>query len=99
MLTPEQEKADLEVIAQLIRAEREGVEVRRPLMLGPYSCYLLVCGLQLAWRHPDPSPEIRAAWQDMGELIATVLPPDTQKLLARGWDPAQDMMTVAEPKW
>jgi len=90
MMTPDQDDAHMEVIKQLILDQARGLQIA-PIALGPYIAFLVVCALQVACRHPEVQPNIRAHWRLAGEEMTSTLPDGAQQLLALGWDPGQDV--------
>lgn len=79
------------IIRRLAEREKDYGTLDAPvLQLGPYSTFIMICGLQLAWRHPETSAEIRRQWRDIGEQLARTFPADVQALIGLGWDPTQD---------
>jgi hypothetical protein len=84
---PIDETAAVGLIAELIEAESAGQAEPFMLALPPYSAFLLISLLQLAWRHPDLSEHIRDFAETAGRGIqeGRFLGTPYYDLLERGW--------------
>jgi len=77
-------------LAELHRLETAGE--RTTLVIGPWTAFVMISALQLATRHPDLSPAMRAdigAFIDQARSWFTGTP--GEELIRRGDDPRQDV--------
>jgi hypothetical protein len=77
------------MIRTMMLLEQEGAQ-KATIHLGPYSHFMIVCALQLAWRHPEISDHIRDVWRQVGDQMIGQLQPEQRAMLERGWDVSQD---------
>lgn len=93
MSTPAPDGGDSDIVAairQCIEAERNGTG-RIPLIIGPFSAYAAVAGLQLAWRHPDMPAGFKQAIYELGKQLETIFADGPLAgYLAAGWDTSLD---------
>lgn len=61
------------------------------LDLGPYSAFILVAALQLAWRHPDHEPRLRDMIERIARRIQDSFAPRYAELIEAGWDTSRDV--------
>jgi hypothetical protein len=86
----------LVVLGRLAVAERDEAQ-RKPLMIGPFSCYVLISAIQLVMRHPEleGGPTVDVLTQLRDQLLAAFPEgSDVRAILAMGMDPAHDVPTV-----
>jgi hypothetical protein len=82
------------ILATIAQDEARGMV--KDLGLGPYSIWLIVSVCQLAVRHPEMSPRMRAQLENLGhQLGAGTFTGDALALLNRGWDQTYDVITGA----
>lgn len=81
--------AELDLVRALVAAENAGD--RREIVIGPFTAFVAVGALQLAWRHPQMNGRTGATIRDLGEQLSVLLGPEVQVLLAKGWDRAHDV--------
>jgi hypothetical protein len=79
-----------EILREMAEAEQAGTWKAR-IEVGPYAHFMIITGLQLAWRHPEISAQIKDIWWQVGHQMMIQQPPEIAVLLERGWDPAQDV--------
>lgn len=87
----------VEAIQQCLEAENNGTG-RIPLIIGPFSAYAAVIGLQLAWRHPQMPSHIRQALHDLGRQFESVFAGGPLAAhLATGWETGLDQPPADQP--
>lgn len=85
---------DLDLVRALLQAEKAGE--RREIIMGPFTAFVAVGALQLAWRHPNMDTKTADTIRSLGEQLSTMLAPDVQALLAKGWDRAYDVPSESQ---
>lgn len=94
MTDPPTDEASIRILASIARDEAAGMI--RTVGLGPYSIWLIVSVCQLAIRHPDMSPRMRAQLENLGHQLADdTFNNDALALLNHGWDTTYDVITGA----
>lgn len=81
----------IERIGRLILLEQSGEGGKVTIHLGPYSAFVLVGALQLAWRHPQHSPKMKQVIEDIARQVQAGFAPEYQELLDAGWDTSRDV--------
>jgi len=80
--------SDVEVVTALGQAERDGA--RAPLLVGPFTAWVMISTLQLAWRHPNLSEDMRGRIRRGADQLISLYAGRARELLEAGWDPTQD---------
>jgi len=62
-----------------------------PILFGPWTAFITVSALQLAWRHPELDGRLKDGIEHAGRRIQSLFGPPLHEALERGWDPAQDV--------
>jgi len=91
--------SDTDAAAYLRRlAALEAGGERTTLAVGPYTAFIMTSALQLASRHPGMTRQMRATLAGFtGQLRTWFDGTPGQELLARGEDPAQDVLDPGDP--
>lgn len=85
------EEQFLGLVTQLVVLEQSRNFAPLTLDLGPYSAFVLVGALQLAWRHPDHAPKLKDIIEQIARRVQDGFPPEYAELLEAGWDPSRDV--------
>lgn len=78
------------LIIDLVKMEQSGDYERLIIHLGPYSAFLLVSALQLTWRHPGLSPQLKQVVHDIARQVQQQFAGPTYDLLEAGWHTTLD---------
>lgn len=84
---------DKEVVEQLAewhRGEHEGTVEKATVAIGPFSAWITVAALQLAWRHPDMNELNRSVIRDLAGQLQVMFSGPPAKVLEMGWDTDYD---------
>lgn len=81
----------LELVTELVVLERDGSAPPLPVHFPPYTAFVTVGALQLAWRHPDLSPQMKEIVEQVGGSCRTGSRRSTRSCSRWGWDPAADV--------
>lgn len=85
------EQQFLDLVTDLARFEQDGRFTPIQLDLGPYSAFVLVGALQLAWRHPAQAGRMREIIEYIARRVQDGFPPEYAELLEAGWDTSRDV--------
>lgn len=83
--------AIIEALKDLARQEAQGTRV--PISVGPYTAFVLIGAIQMAYRHPgmNADPRLAAMLKTVGGLLESMFAAGPlQQLLADGWDTSRD---------
>ena len=83
------------LLADLARAELDGTAESAPVMIGPYSAFVMVAALQLAWRHPDLLGQMKDTIEQTGRQFQALFGEPLAGYLELGWDISQDVPATA----
>jgi hypothetical protein len=81
----------LDALAQLYKAEQAGTAAPAEIRIGPFTAFNLLAVIQLAWRHPNLTPDQRQICEQIGRPLQVLFGPPLAEALERGWDVDQDV--------
>jgi hypothetical protein len=82
---PVDEAEIIAAIAELARLEQSGNYERAPILIGPFSAYILIAVLQLAWRHPDLSDTHKSIIEQIAKQLQPLFGPPLDASIELGW--------------
>lgn len=85
------EQQFLDLVTGLAKLEQDGRFTPIQLDLGPYSAFVLVGSLQLAWRHHAQGGRMREIIEYIARRVQDGFPPEYAELLEAGWDTSGDV--------
>lgn len=80
----------VKAIAELAQLEQSGDYEPAPVLLGPFTAYILIGVLQLAWRHPELSATHKQIIESIARPLSKLFGPPLSDSIELGWDPAYD---------
>lgn len=89
MATPDNPQ-EIALITRLVQIEQSGDYERLIIRIGPYSAFLLISALQLTWRHPGLSPQLKQVIHDIARQVQRQFRGPTYDLLEKGWHTTLD---------
>jgi hypothetical protein len=82
---PVDEKTIVDALVELARLEQSGDYEPAPVLLGPYSAYILISALQLAWRHPDLLASHKRLIENVARPLQELFGPPLAESIELGW--------------
>lgn len=83
------------LLAELARAELDGTADPSQVMIGPYSAFVMISALQLAWRHPDLPDHMRDTIEATARQFQVLFGEPLAGYIELGWDISQDVPATA----
>lgn len=87
---PAHTAGSVEALTALAQAEKDGTAEKLPVHLGPFTAFVLIGALQLAWRHPDMNDLHKEMIEAVARPLQDRFGPPLWAELERGWDVTQD---------
>lgn len=87
---PEHAEGAVEALAELAKAEAASTAEPAVLLVPPFTAFVLIAALQLAWRHPDLNPAHKGVIERVARSLQRMFGPPLYGELDRGWDVTQD---------
>lgn len=78
--------AELQLVADLARAEQNGEGPMITIHLQPYTAYVLVAALQLVHRHPGLADPLASHIEQLARQVQAGFQPPYSEILERGWE-------------
>lgn len=88
---PRRRSQTFEALLEFARAEQAGQAEELTVTMGPYTAFTLIGLLQLVWRHPDLSPQMRQVIEKIARLLQGRFGTDIQAEIELGWNTACDV--------
>lgn len=85
-LGPDQLDEDTAAITALAVMEQGGTCDPLALNVYPYSAFVLVALIQLAWRYPDLTEAQRMTAEEIGRMIQGCFDEDIAAIIEKGWN-------------
>jgi hypothetical protein len=89
----EDERETIRALTELVRDEQAGRAKPGTVSIGPFSAFIVIGALQLAWRHPGMPPAHKEIIEGMARQMQGWFGGHLAAQLERGWDPSQDVDT------
>lgn len=82
---------DIDLVADLIKAEQSGNFTPITVHFGPYTAFYVTGCIQLAWRHPGMTKHQADIAERAGRIIQAAYDEPVQHLIELGWHPGLDV--------
>lgn len=80
-----------QLLLSLMAADTDPATPRLNVVMGPYTAFVVISFIQLAWRCPGLSEEQKFDAESVGRQIQNEFPKQYRALIERGWDTSQDV--------
>jgi hypothetical protein len=88
---PKREREVVLTLTSLALLVKKGEFEPAVVTLGPWSAWVLVGALQLAWRNPAMPPKQRAVLEQLARPVQTCFSGLLAEVLEEGWDTSKDV--------
>jgi hypothetical protein len=79
-----------EQIIEFYQDERDGTAQKAEVRIGPFTAFVAIGALQLAWRHPEMTQHNRDAIEHLARQLQVLFSGEMADLLEQGWDTSLD---------